>query len=355
MTRLNVPLVSYSELSLPLPEPDLLWRAKTALQWKSACLQSISGATEMLSLTQCLQAVLNGKIPPSVKSNPGLTMFVLHGIWGLGLELNRAEHVFQNENSSSGTGTILQAQRETLVRALNDLQLECTDFEQQPRENSDNFHLLQRKTLLRYVQLTLHVPHDSIETLAGKYGDREAGKVYPLLDKWSQTREARQGMWYASQVLAAAALFSPVQLGEVYAVILYRTSLALWAYGIINGAKVLREEQSSNIDNPQTSPSNIVWLSDPEESIQMKRWISYGVGHAAIKYPSLSPQERCTQGNGPDREQVKIAMLKNAGAVMEFASDIVSARSLEERPPLVRNIIQLMNDLGCAAKVIGLG
>jgi hypothetical protein len=41
--------------------------------------------------------------------------------------------------------------------------------------------------------------------------------------------------------------------------------------------------------------------------------------------------------------------------VMEFAALLVSAGDLEERPPLIRNTAQLMNELSSAAKMIGLG
>jgi hypothetical protein len=60
--------------------------------------------------------------------------------------------------------------------------------------------------------MCLHIDVDAIQRFVGKLGEVDARRAYPDLRDWSQTKEARVGIWHAGQVLRAARAVAAYQL-----------------------------------------------------------------------------------------------------------------------------------------------
>ncbi|CAI4217636.1 unnamed protein product [Parascedosporium putredinis] len=85
--------------------------------------------------------------------------------------------------------------------------------------------------------------HGTLRTLralpifAGKDGEASSQRIYPMLQEWTQTRDARQALWHAGQVYRTMRLMAGQVAREFQAVAIYQASLVFWVYGIIVGAR----------------------------------------------------------------------------------------------------------------------
>jgi hypothetical protein len=253
--------------------------------------------------------------------------------------------------------------------------------------------------MCEYLLMSLHVPLESIETLAGKFGDEEARNMYPALQKWSHTREARKGLWHASQLISASTSLLPLQMRDFHAVAVYHASLAMWAYGMITGPAMWLQQQQQQYQSqtkhdggfmlPLTPPqlmirralsfsdpqNTFLYLTDPGESPELFRWLSLGVGNPAIRLSSLSASSTLDSTNFPSLNSQRqhmaafasegsedgesMASVQNPEAVMKLATRILLGRSvdsqtevMDDRSPLVKNICILMKEIGAAARAV---
>lgn len=144
------------------------------------------------------------------------------------------QSVFSLNNLSNSTSTLLQPfQHQALVKTLTSFSFSIS---------TNGSHLNPADTyeialLAQLLLLILHAPLDYVLLFAGKEGEEEARRAYFHLKGWVSTREARQSMWYAGQLLKAARLLCAKLLRDFYAIIVYYASLVLWSYGMIGTSK----------------------------------------------------------------------------------------------------------------------
>jgi hypothetical protein len=194
----------------------------------------------------------------------------------------------------------------------------------------------------------LHVSFEDVQLFAGKEGDEEARRAYPLLKQWAETRESRQAVWHAGQVLRAATECHPKQLREFSAVALYHASLAFWAYAVVSrpSKSARRQPPPASQHQPPVADYERIWL-DGEDGPDVQRFIAVGRGMPVIRDG--------TKGSGAEQEE-KYAALSDVKAVMDITITILRQNETSDEkmsPPLVKNLSQLMRDLGNAALGIG--
>ena len=196
--------------------------------------------------------------------------------------------------------------------------------------------------------MNLHVSFEELQLFAGKEGNEEAERVYPLLKTWFENRKARQAVWHAGQVIRAAAAFSQNQLRDFYAVALYHASLAVWVYGMVSlGSSRSRLKRTENAIVSGSVDNGIVFL-DGEDTAEARRFIALSRGVPAIRdLPSPSRAiGRVAQG---------YARLDNPKAVMEVVIEILTRNctaGTSGLPLLIENLAQLVRDLGNAARIV---
>ncbi|UNI14453.1 hypothetical protein JDV02_001082 [Purpureocillium takamizusanense] len=332
MTTLTNPCLSYSELTLPLPESRELWLAENALEWKTRYLERNAG---------------HQKRPPSVGDlfhdvhlltqnharldvQYSISIF-LHGFWALILEYRQLSSVHKTRSYANSLGgnpnLLLGSRHQELVKDLQSFQLIASGW----RDMSPREHLL-----LNLLMMNLHVSLDDMQLFSGKEGEDQARRIYPVLQQWATSSESRSAVWCAAQVLRYARYFPQDHLKDFYAVAVHHAALSLWTYGVVVRAS-RRQPASSQYQN------EVIYL-DGSDSIAIQRFIGFDQGRPVIKAPAV-------------RGMVREASVQDPRACMEIAQDVLRSNFTrgQELPPLAENLCQIIQQLGAAAWAVGLG
>ncbi|CAK7234543.1 hypothetical protein SCUCBS95973_008971 [Sporothrix curviconia] len=330
MTMLTNPHISYAELSIPFPDSRDLWMAETAEQWKVLYLARTPVQGPRLCLLDFLQQP--DDIPDFYDTFlSGLV--VLAGIWGMvwqHLQLSAVLHRHGEVSSKNQSMVALSSlRREELLRTLLHFR---ANFSAAPGQEPAS---AETALMLEVVSMYLFVNFGDLQLFAGKGDIDDARRILPSLQKWVATEDARKAVWHAGQALRAAAAFPAKQLDRFYAVAVYHAGLTLWAYSVIRQARA----GSGDKGHPGTASCQQVCL-DGVESSALAAFFTLG---------RLAPVVgSCRQGMDP-------VPLSNPQAVMGVVLETLrgnfpAAMRGEGMPPLVDNLVQLLRDLGQAAR-----
>jgi hypothetical protein len=274
---------------------------------------------------------------------------ILHSIWSLIFEYRGLEFVLKlptQERHWNG-GLISSSWHHELSQLLSHFTItinECTG-EEIP---------LEQTMIKELFMMNLHVSFEELQLFAGKEGNEEAQRVYPLLKQWFENRKSRQAVWHAGQVIRAAIAFPANQLRDFYDVALYHASLAVWVYGMVSlGSSRSRARKNSTLNNSRgNSVENEIAFLDGEDTAEARRFIALSRGVPAIhELPSQVDgrrEEQSATGNG-------VARLDNPKAVMEVVIGILMRNCTAGSSGLallIENLAQLVRDLGNAARII---
>lgn len=337
MTQFNNMSMSYSELTLPLPSSKELWFAKTAEEFKRRYLEAGAGEGKRAPSLGDLLRDINLLTANHRRLDMQFAISVyLHGFWALIWEYRQLNSVFRvkadTPNYSSNPNLLLSSRHQELCQLLQNFQLVVSEWR--------DALSAQEGLVVHLLQLNLHVSLDDLQLFAGKEGDDQARRVYPTLQKWSESPEARQALWHAGQILRQAKLFPTGHLKDFYAVGVHHAALCLWAHGVVTRAT--RRNAPSAMADYET-----VYL-DGEESGSVQRFIGFGHGRAAIS----GPQSLDTSA------PVSESLVTDPKSCMEVAQEILRANFIDGQeglPPISDNIIHLLKQLGNAAWAVGLG
>ncbi|KAI1639473.1 hypothetical protein F4809DRAFT_648556 [Biscogniauxia mediterranea] len=334
MTTLSMPTMSYAELTLPLPESRELWFARTAAEWKKQYLLRSADQSKRLPCLGDLLRDINLLTANHRRLDAQYSISIyLHGFWNLIFEWRQLSTVHRlnpfSDNYQAGPSLILNSRHQELCKALSSFQLVTADWHATLSA--------QEALLLNLNLMNLHVSLNDLQLFAGKEGEDQARRIYPVLQQWSESTEARQALWHAGQIVRQAKMFPPGHLKDFYAVGVHHAALALWTYGVVT--KATRNQTPSN-------PSQEAVYLDGVESNQVQRFIGFGHGLPTIR------------GWRSENIQGSEAALEDPRACMDIAQEILRMNFNEGRdllPPIVENLCQLINQLGGAAWAAGLG
>ncbi|CAM1505632.1 Fc.00g112690.m01.CDS01 [Cosmosporella sp. VM-42] len=332
MTTLTNPAMSYSELTLPLPESRQFWFAKTAKEWKALYLERNSGqvkkAPSVGDLFHDISPLTTNRHRLDVQLS---TSVLFHAYWALILEYRQLSTVHRTRtytaNAGGTTGMLLMSRHQELVKDLQNFQAATAEWS----DISAQEHMI-----LNLLMMNLHVSLDDLQLFAGKEGEDEARRIYPVLQQWAESTDARSAIWCAGQVLRYAKLFPQGHLKDFYAVAVHHAALALWAYGVVTRANRRQPVPPSHYES--------VYLDGPD-SMSLQRFISLGQGQPVIRGPVI-------------REGASEASVEDPRACMEVAQEVLKANFMngqEGVSPIVENLCVLIRQLGNAAWAVGLG
>lgn len=333
MTTLTNPCLSYSELTLPLPEARELWFAKTAQEWKAQYLERNAGHSKrppsVGDLFHDVHLLTANHLRLDVQFS--ISIF-LHGFWALILEYRQLSSVHKSRSYANSLGgnpnLLLQSRHQELVKDLQSFHLIAANWQ----DMSAREHLL-----LNLLMMNLHVSLDDLQLFLGKEGEDQARRIYPTLQQWVTSSEARSAVWCASQVLRYAKFFPPGHLKDFYAVAVHHAAITVWTYGVVTRAN---RQQLASLQ----AGAERIYL-DSADSIAIQRFIGFGQGVPMMKGPVEG-------GSTPE------ASLNDPRACMDIAQNIlrVNFTQIQEGlPPIVENLLQLIKQLGNAAWAVGLG
>ncbi|PHH83924.1 hypothetical protein CDD83_2789 [Cordyceps sp. RAO-2017] len=333
MTTLTNPCLSYSELTLPLPESRELWFAENAAEWKARYLDRNGGQNKrppsVGDLFHDVHLLTQNHTRLDVQYS--ISIF-LHGFWALILEYRQLSSVHRTRSYANSLGgnpnLLLSSRHQELVKDLQSFQLIAAGWQ----------HMSAREhVLLNLLMLNLHVSLDDMQLFSGKEGEDQARRIYPVLQQWATSSESRSAVWCAAQVLRYAKFFPPDHLKDFYAVAVHHAALALWTYGVV--AKANRRHPQP----PSAYGCEPIYL-DGSDSIAIQRFIGFDQGRPLIKGPAA-------------RNVTAEASLLDPRASMGIAEDILRSNFSrgQELPPIVENLCQIIRQLGNAAWAVGLG
>ncbi|KAK7432706.1 hypothetical protein QQZ08_000565 [Neonectria magnoliae] len=331
MTTLTNPAMSYAELTLPLPASRDLWFAKTAEEWKRLHLERDAGSSKRApSIGDVLHDIsLLSTNRHRLDVQLSLSVF-LHGFWALILEYRQLSAAHRSRSytrgSLGGSAILLGPRHQHLVQDLHTF-----------RQATENWPEMsaQERVVLNLLMMNLHVSLDDLQLFAGKEGEDQARRIYPVLQQWAESPDSRSAIWYAGQILRYAKKFPEGHLKAFYAVAVHHAALALWTYGVVTRA---------NRREPRLSQLDPIYM-DEAESPAIQRFINNGQGRTLIRGPKT--QNRANEASIEDPRQC-----------MEVAQEVLKANfpgGPEVVPAIVENLCGLIRQLGNAAWAVGLG
>lgn len=307
MALLKPPLISYAEMQLPLPSSNALWQAKSATSWKAAYLNMAPTATKKPSTIECFFNLEH------LAHHDYASQIFLYMLWGAIWEYRQMCTVASRASCGSNNNLILSSRYQDLTKQLEDFRLSC------PPTNKSV------EIILETMLIHLNAPLDDIQLFAGIEGQEEARSAYLGLRDWTNTASARQALWHAGQVLRAAEMIPKALLTNFNAIAVYHAGLILWCYGFLRRSAAL---ESTQVDTTV--------LLNGDDSLSARKFITLDRGIPSIRaYGSHSPTQ-----------------LNDVCGVMDGLTHLLRARhgASEPSPPLVGNLVQLLEGLRSAIK-----
>ena len=316
------PVISYTELHLPLPACRELWAARNAEQWKQAFLaRNLGPMPRVVSLTEALQDMSSITPCRSQVDVHYSALILLHGLWSLVWEYRQLNSI-GGVQSKYWNGLVLSSRHAELCSAL-----------QQYRLDSLKWGILcpRVRIVLELMSLHLHMSLEELQLYAGKENVEEAQKVYHTARQWFDSPSSRQAVWHAGQVLRAAACFSPGSLYDFFVLAVYHASMAFWSFGVVGRSDGMAS--SLLMMGPHAQRGPLIFLDD-EETLDLPGFVAQGRG-----IPGL------TGKNG------RFISLEDTEAVMKHIAELLTSNwKRGSQPPLVDSVRQLMLDLGKSAR-----
>ncbi|PVH69452.1 hypothetical protein DL98DRAFT_473739, partial [Cadophora sp. DSE1049] len=318
--------ISYSELSLPLAQARKLWFAKSSQEWKDI-YRKLERTSQ--SRPPCLPDLL-----ADPRTSKGLSptydihlsqISVLYAVSSMIRRYRQDKSVFSAKGHSDTRVNVLsdEAQLQQILHILTEIKSNY--------ETEEHPYLTELNLIHGLLTMHLFAPFDQMESAAGREGQIEAQRTYPILKQWTQTDHARQAVWHASQVVRAVRMLPPNRLVRFYAVAAYHASLCLWVYGVFSPETTGLTSMDHN---------NVVILDD-EESIKSQRWINQNRGLPVIS----------NGGDGlPNGGTVQI---RSTQTLIYTLLQSVLSRFSEKSSLLVQNIIVLMGAIGNICQDVG--
>ncbi|KAF2021433.1 MFS general substrate transporter [Aaosphaeria arxii CBS 175.79] len=228
MALLKPPLISYSEMQLPIPSAERLWRANTAIAWKQAYLDM---APELLKRPSPLECLLDLNC---LNNHEVANRTYLYMIWGMIWEFRQMATINAKTGSSHRNGLILPSRYQDLNKSLEDYRISCPT-----REGS---------IILELMFIHLNAPLEDIILFAGIEGQGEARNAYPCLREWVSSPPARQALWHAGQILRAARALPKGGLCNFNAISVYHAGLIIWGYSFVNRSAAHMTSGTSHLE-----------------------------------------------------------------------------------------------------------
>ena len=327
-------------MSLDLPAPIALWKAKTAAAWRDEYLaHGFSDNREAPAVMACVYTAhdmleAQDRIDLDFSVNIALSMF-WRVIWDARqLQAATRPHAGRPVTTSLTSSHWQHELSQTLrnfCMVVGEAQALCPGA----------------SLLHEYLHLNVYVSFDELSLFAGKEGHREARRVYASLKQWADSRDARQALWHAGQVVREATTFAPGTLFGFYAVALYHAGLTLWAYGLLtSGIRQIHRQsvgsgRNSSRQVPSTDLNGVVFL-DGVESGDIQKFVALNRATPVI--------HRRDNASGNALSDT-LVYLDDPRVVMATITSVLRDHflGLKILPTLVENLIHLMDDLGKVA------
>ncbi|KPI35065.1 uncharacterized protein AB675_7227 [Cyphellophora attinorum] len=339
MAFVTPPLMSCTELHLPLPCSDGLWQSASLQGFERELAAGAHPADQSrLTLRDCLNNLeLLSHHAASVDRQMSLDI-VVSCFWSRVWQFRQMTST-PDSSDDLRPGHAASALHQELTQTYRHLQMQPVDFD----DAASCW-----KIKLELCMIHLHVSLEDIQLFAGKEGEIEARRMVPILRRWFTSSASRQALRHAGQVLRAASQHRKGPLPGLSAVAVYHASLAMWAFGIWSAREVAgdgrgavygQQEQCLMIDADDSEP-------------QWESFLLLRKGRPCIQnYTRLFAQH----DNGVTAVPVPVppVPLEEPLEVMKSIISLLAAKCGETHttPPMAESLAKLMLSLGKAATV----
>ena len=204
------PLISYAELALEFPVPVDIWLAPTADAWRD--LFTIYSREVNDCRPKFGSCIFDMREIMSYSTHVDID-FVLYVIlcsyWALIWDYRQFITV-ANSSSWPEEERINSSPKSPSLLSEQGLESLLERFQSTFAEEHVSL-LRETRILYQLLNANLHAPFDCLQLLAGMHGGDEARRAYPLVKRWFGTRQSRQSVWHAGQLLRATTTVAPTK------------------------------------------------------------------------------------------------------------------------------------------------
>lgn len=307
MALLTNPVLSYAEVCLPLPAPEQLWLADNPLTWRNLyCKIYAPGAPRVPTLTECIADMDLIESNRDIIDKQLSCAALLNALWGIVWEYRQFSSVLGTQSRYWDNGLLMASRAQQITKILEYFHLQHKD---------------ESGIVLHFILMHMNMSLEDIQSLATCDDPIRACDEHPLLGvrSWCKSREARQAVWHASQIIRELKHLPFQGIRDFKAIALYHASLVLWAYGM------------AGTDSMPSEGSNI-WL-DGEEDTDTQRYIALSRGMPVIQ-------------GGLDGTLIALSQPRR---ILETMIYLLQSNSHSEPgaqpPPLVANLILILGKL----------
>ncbi|KAK4580460.1 hypothetical protein LTR86_000663 [Recurvomyces mirabilis] len=342
MTKHRNPLISYAELTLPLPANRELWLAPSAEMWRTAYLAKTHGVRQQRVSVRSLltDGDLVNCLPPDIDARLAATTY-LYGLTAQVWEHQQQSTVLNGAHGTSDASATLwlQSRHQKLCQLL--------------QATSPGLATTSPTTKLfqDFLLSTLHVSLDDVIRFAGKCGEEEAHRAYQALQSWSTSKQARTAIWHAAQVIRWAKVTPPYQLRGCDSFLTYHASMILWAYAMMQrdaarrtarsspqpGGPIERDTVSSLMANGKLP---IVFLDGPKTA-DTDAFVHLNSGRPCLQLSASKQNPTAAPLLGD---------LKNPQSIMAVCVEVLERNAPSEeragKPQMIKCLCDLMSELG---------
>ncbi|CZT18285.1 uncharacterized protein RCC_04129 [Ramularia collo-cygni] len=329
-TKCRNPLISYAEMTLPLPACRELWLARSPEVWRMRLL-SLDNESERRSVSirdLLADANLLRYLP---KHTDARLARALHA-YGLSAQ------VWEYHQQAMVSTTSFTSDPDPSAKLCLQLQHKQLNQSLQQARQMLKGDLAVTILLHEFLVMSLHVDTDLITRFAGKCGEAEARRAYKDLQPWSRTKDARTAIVHAAQAVRIARTVPPYQLRGCDSFILYHAIMVLWTYSMMHQGA---QRQDKDVETKRQDKSALVLL-DEESNDRIAAFILLDSGQ-----PCLSGSHHASQV-GQDTSHV--CDLRNPQAVMAMGVKVFEGNLPNETrqnlPQLIKCLCELLSELG---------
>ncbi|GIZ45515.1 hypothetical protein CKM354_000867700 [Cercospora kikuchii] len=350
ITKVRNPLISYAEMTLPLPASRDQWLAPTAETWHMAGLEKTTRDAKHANLS-LRDLLADGELLRCLPEDVDVSVARAAHLHGLAAQT--WEHFQQSSvvnsalaSNSDPSGKLwLQTRHQQLYHMLQVIRSSIQDTSAVTR------------LLNEFLMMSMHVNPDDVTRFAGKCGEIEAHRAYQELQSWSQSKRARTAICHAAQVIRLAREVPPYQLRGADAFIIYHAVMVLWAYGMMQ--RDLARRTRSSTPNPGTSlreqqereNATPVYL-DEEKNAAIDAFLLMGTGRPCLRIRQVG-RGKSHDETYRSRQQQQYCDLRHAQAIMQVGVAVLEENYPNEMrknlPQLIRSLCELMHELGALA------
>ena len=311
-------------MSLPFPETEALWRARSAPEWKQVFSQRTGPLPPRLpSLIDALQDLsVLATYADYIDLNFSLFV-IIHSLWYL-IWQHREARPLQSYIDWRNPGMDSSAYAKCF-KILGNLR---TVMEQLPPIRPEVW------LTYEFFGMTFHSTFEILHFFGPKGDRHEAVRLYHEVRQWVDSPSSRQSIWHAASVLHHMRIMPPNILGDFYTVIAFHAACVLWNYGVIMRS---RNAQNQHLQHPQPP---ILVLDHPATTLRSVDLQAFIYNDPANWYPCIQHHRH------------ELTSLDDPVGLIEEVQYLLAVNWGQGPPEQVKGVRKLISDLGVAAKTM---